>query len=168
MYRTRPDQNKVNTRNRKQKSHSHGRHPPHPHPPPPNPRTELKDKCKSKPACAENRKSAKILQKTMRNATHTGKHRKKRCDMQSSTCFCTVQPAGWRTFFAIKHRKNRCESKSKVQLRVNKVPKLSTCQQRNRTTPRGGRRNGCQKQPRNCRKARRMKTLTEKRQTNNK
>ena len=27
-------------------------------------------------------------------------------------------------FFAIKHRKNRCESKSKVQFRVSKVPKL--------------------------------------------
>ena len=48
-----------NKRNRRHKPHSHGHHPP-PHPPP-NPRIELKDKCKSKPACAESRESAKIL-----------------------------------------------------------------------------------------------------------
>ena len=48
---------------------------------------------------------------------------KKRCEMQSSTCFCTVQPGGWRTFLLYKTQ-HRCESKSRVQLRVNKVPKL--------------------------------------------
>ena len=58
----------------------------------------------------------------MRNATHT--HRKtpeKRCEMESSACFCTVQPAGCR-IFAGKHRKNRCENKTKVQFRVSKMP----------------------------------------------
>ena len=113
-----------NKRNRRHTSHAHGRHhPPAPITPPPHPPTEQKDKCKSKPACAESRESAKILQKPMRNATHTGKHRKKRCEMQRSTRFCTVQPGGWDTF-AIQHRKNRCESRSKVKFWVRNVPKL--------------------------------------------
>ena len=35
----------------------------------------------------------------MRNATHTHTHnRKKRCEMQRSTRFCTVQPGSWDTF----------------------------------------------------------------------
>ena len=60
--------------------HHHHHHHPSPHP---NPRTEFKDKCKSKVACAESREMAKTLQKPMRNATHTGKHRKKRCETDS-------------------------------------------------------------------------------------
>ena len=52
--------------------------PPPPIPPPPPGRTELKDKCKSKPACAESRESAKYCKDRyeMRH-THTGKHRTK-------------------------------------------------------------------------------------------
>ena len=64
-----------NKRNRRHKPHSHGRH--HPLPP------ELKDKCKSKLACAKSRESAKTPQKPMQNATRTGKHRKKQCEMES-------------------------------------------------------------------------------------
>ena len=59
----------------------------------------------------------------MQNATHTGKHRTKRCEMQRSTRFCSAARRLGH-LFAIKHRKNRCESKSKVQFRVSKVPKL--------------------------------------------
>ena len=72
-------------------------------------------------------RKSRIGKNTVKTDAKCNTHRKTQkniCEMQSSTYFCTVQPAGWRTFFAIKHRRNRCESKSKVQLWVNKVPKL--------------------------------------------
>ena len=51
-------------------------------------------------------------------------------------------------FFARKHRKYRRENKTQVQFRASKCQNssFSTCQQRNRHTPRGGRRTCCQQQ----------------------
>ena len=55
-----------------------------PSPSPPNPSTELKDRCKSKPACAESREMAKTLQKTDAKCdTHKKTPKKKRCEMES-------------------------------------------------------------------------------------
>ena len=90
---------------------------------PPNPRTELKDKCKSKPACAESREMAKTLQKPMRNATHTGKHRKNDAKWRAEHVFGQCSPPVV-AFFARKHRKYRRENKTQVQFRASKVPKL--------------------------------------------
>ena len=51
-------------------------------------------------------------------------------------------------FFAINHRKTDAKAKAKFNSGRRKCQNLSfsTCQHRNRTTPRGGRRNGCQQQ----------------------
>ena len=61
-------------------------------PPPPHPCTELKYRWKSKLACAKSRESAKTLQKPMRNATHIGKLRKIRCELESSCIQCSLPP----------------------------------------------------------------------------
>ena len=81
-----------------------------------------------------------------------------KCDTQENT---EKNDAKWRAehvfgqcsapvaaFFARKHRKYRCENKTQVQFRVSKCQNssFSTCQPRNRTTPRGGRRTCCQQQ----------------------
>ena len=119
MYRTRRDvpHQHVHTRKRKQKAHSHRRH--HPS----TPQTELKEKCKSKPACAESRESGTYCKNRCR-MRHTGKHRKKTMRNAEVNTFLHSAARRLGHFFAIKHRKNRCESKSKVQFRVSKVPKL--------------------------------------------
>ena len=78
------------------KPHSHGRHHPPPSPPPPTARTELKDKCKSKLACAESRESAKILQNTDAKCdTHrkTPKRKDAKCRAQHVFAQCSP-PAG--------------------------------------------------------------------------
>ena len=108
----------VNTRKRKQKAHSHGRH--HPS----TPQTELKQKCKSKPACAESRESAKYCENPCR-MRHTHRKTPKKT-MRNAEVNTFLHSAARRLghFLAIKHRINRCESRSKVQFRVSKVRKL--------------------------------------------
>ena len=75
-----------NKRNTTQKVHSHGRPPP-PIPPPPYPCMEVKHKwqpnAKSRDQHSGARKFEEKQRKPMRNAKRIGKHRKKRCEMDS-------------------------------------------------------------------------------------
>ena len=75
-------------------------------PPPPvrrHPRTELNASRSQHVQKVESRQKHCKNRCEMRHThTHTGKHRNKRCERESSACFCTAQPAGWRTSFCYK------------------------------------------------------------------
>ena len=93
---------------------------------PPHPRTELKDKCKSKPACAESR----VGKNTVKNRCemrHTHTHRKTPTKtMRHGELSSELYSAARRLlqFFARKHRKNRCKTKRKFNSGRSIVPKL--------------------------------------------
>ena len=106
-----------------------------PLPHPPHPRTEPKDKCKSKSnitppppprhraerrqmqisagMCKKSRVGKNTVNTDAKCDTHRGKHRKTRCEMESSACFCTVQPGGWRTSLLENTTKNDAKTKPK-------------------------------------------------------